>query len=273
MTLGRTSDNKIKIKTDGSAGLRAVSCGCCEQLLSCCSLTAYGAATGQYPLSALPSSFTVTWEEPDYANIFDENGLKCPVPYFTKSTTFTRNGTDYTSTAPGGGIYSVKLEDPYEDGNWQWVTNNFLSSDCFGVIPPEDEWGIYDFNSTNCDNFAFLAGGYNRRITYNYSGLHNDGNFPAPGWPSTVNFEWTSSCCEGAGTTTLTSINGIKWTGEVTWPDYAIGTFPVIVTCFGETWLATVVTQNMVSANLGIDKAGNWPLGTYYSGSDIFVIS
>jgi hypothetical protein len=29
MTLGRTSDNKLKIKTDGEAGLRAVSCGCC----------------------------------------------------------------------------------------------------------------------------------------------------------------------------------------------------------------------------------------------------
>jgi len=29
MTFGRTSDNKLKIKTDGEAGLRAVSCGCC----------------------------------------------------------------------------------------------------------------------------------------------------------------------------------------------------------------------------------------------------
>jgi len=29
MTLGRTSANKLKIKTDGEAGLRAVSCGCC----------------------------------------------------------------------------------------------------------------------------------------------------------------------------------------------------------------------------------------------------
>lgn len=29
MTLGRTSDNKLKIKTDSPKGLRAVSCGCC----------------------------------------------------------------------------------------------------------------------------------------------------------------------------------------------------------------------------------------------------
>jgi hypothetical protein len=33
MTLGRTSDNKIKIKTDGDDGLRAVSCGCCGNCL------------------------------------------------------------------------------------------------------------------------------------------------------------------------------------------------------------------------------------------------
>jgi hypothetical protein len=33
MTLGRTSENKIKIKTDGEAGLRAVSCGCCGNCL------------------------------------------------------------------------------------------------------------------------------------------------------------------------------------------------------------------------------------------------
>ena len=31
MTLGRTAEGKIKIKTDGDAGLRAVSCGCCGQ--------------------------------------------------------------------------------------------------------------------------------------------------------------------------------------------------------------------------------------------------
>jgi hypothetical protein len=37
MTLGRTSDNKIKIKTDG--GLRAVSCGCCGD----CSFGAFSA--------------------------------------------------------------------------------------------------------------------------------------------------------------------------------------------------------------------------------------
>jgi hypothetical protein len=30
MTLGRTSAGKIKIKTDGTAGLRAVECACCE---------------------------------------------------------------------------------------------------------------------------------------------------------------------------------------------------------------------------------------------------
>jgi hypothetical protein len=35
MTLGRTSDNKLKIKTDGEAGLRAVSCACCTPGLSC----------------------------------------------------------------------------------------------------------------------------------------------------------------------------------------------------------------------------------------------
>ena len=29
MTLGRTAEGKIKIKTDGTAGLRAVECGCC----------------------------------------------------------------------------------------------------------------------------------------------------------------------------------------------------------------------------------------------------
>ena len=40
MTLGRTSDNKIKIKTDGTAGLRAVECGCCGPCGGCPSLTA-----------------------------------------------------------------------------------------------------------------------------------------------------------------------------------------------------------------------------------------
>jgi len=32
MTLGRSAANSIKIKTDGEAGLRAVSCGCCGQV-------------------------------------------------------------------------------------------------------------------------------------------------------------------------------------------------------------------------------------------------
>ena len=39
MTLGRTSANKIKIKTDGEAGLRAVSCGCCNCLFDAFSPT------------------------------------------------------------------------------------------------------------------------------------------------------------------------------------------------------------------------------------------
>ena len=33
MTLGRTTSGAIKIKTNGDAGLRAVSCGCCEPMI------------------------------------------------------------------------------------------------------------------------------------------------------------------------------------------------------------------------------------------------
>jgi hypothetical protein len=35
MTLGRTSSNAIKIKTDGTAGLRAVECACCGPIDPC----------------------------------------------------------------------------------------------------------------------------------------------------------------------------------------------------------------------------------------------
>jgi hypothetical protein len=39
MTLGRTSAGKIKIKTDGDDGLRAVECGCCASCNGCSSLS------------------------------------------------------------------------------------------------------------------------------------------------------------------------------------------------------------------------------------------
>ena len=45
MTLGRTSEGKIKIKTDGDAGLRAVECGCCGPCNGCKSLKDFGFAT------------------------------------------------------------------------------------------------------------------------------------------------------------------------------------------------------------------------------------
>ena len=44
MTLGRTSDNKIKIKTDGEAGLRAVGCACCGGGLGSCGCSPMSAA-------------------------------------------------------------------------------------------------------------------------------------------------------------------------------------------------------------------------------------
>ena len=41
MTLGRTSDNKIKIKTDeAGGGLRAVECACCGGVCGCASVSA-----------------------------------------------------------------------------------------------------------------------------------------------------------------------------------------------------------------------------------------
>jgi len=68
MTLGRTSDNKIKIKTDGEAGLRAVSCGCCNPgpCGGCPTILGALPATGTPPVK--PTS--MAWEA-----IFDGGGI------------------------------------------------------------------------------------------------------------------------------------------------------------------------------------------------------
>lgn len=70
MTLGRTSDNKIKIKTDGEAGLRAVSCGCCNPgpCGGCPTILGALPATGTPPVKptslAWTASFSLTTQNP-----------------------------------------------------------------------------------------------------------------------------------------------------------------------------------------------------------------
>ena len=67
MTLGRTAAGKIKIKTDGTAGLRAVECGCCvagpcggcpalEDVLTSTSFLVTETSTGAWvdPMTGLP---------------------------------------------------------------------------------------------------------------------------------------------------------------------------------------------------------------------------
>jgi hypothetical protein len=58
MTLGRTSAGKIKIKTDGEAGLRAVECACCGPCGGCPTILGALPATGTPPVS--PTS--IAWQ-------------------------------------------------------------------------------------------------------------------------------------------------------------------------------------------------------------------
>ena len=60
MTLGRTAAGKIKIKTDGDAGLRAVECACCNPgpCGGCADLI--GSLPQEDPLADPPSS--IAWQ-------------------------------------------------------------------------------------------------------------------------------------------------------------------------------------------------------------------
>ena len=71
MTLGRTSAGKIKIKSDGDAGLRAVECACCNPQPSCCMYEAsladkYDYENLGYRASDLPETLIVNLNSGTY---------------------------------------------------------------------------------------------------------------------------------------------------------------------------------------------------------------
>ncbi len=107
MTLGRTSAGKIKIKTDGTAGLRAVECACCNPPILCSLFPAWNYQAYFDNNNSLPNeiyiggkrSFTSTQIISVVANAE-------PIPTklwgsVNNGTLLSRNGTNYGDTTNG----------------------------------------------------------------------------------------------------------------------------------------------------------------------------
>lgn len=261
----------------------SVSCGCCNPIISnCCPLTPYGAANGQYSLSNLPHHFIITWEQIGdwiWSEYWDcDTGEP---PFEPRTATFTRSGTTYTLSSGSGdsGVWEVRL---YEEARLYWATFGEFSDyyeglrDCFDVATPTGSawWGDY------CSGGAWKR---NWQIQY----YNADGSvwqypsFPLSGWPTTLNFEWCSLLCEEGGegcsgnattTTTITSTNGVTWTGSGSSDCH--GDYSVTVTCLLYGFEAKVEITSTGTSGLPVgtncggpcDTIGNLPVGNYYSG-------
>jgi hypothetical protein len=130
MILGRTADNKIKIKKDG-VGLRAVNCACCvpPPPTGCCAYTASGILNGLYTATDLPDEIKV------YNGGFGFNG-----------NIFTKSGNGYCLALGDG----YQIEAQLIGVNYEWrlfqvgaedsVELNPETPSClYSIFPPEGD--------------------------------------------------------------------------------------------------------------------------------------
>lgn len=288
MTLGRTAEGKLKIKTDGTAGLRAVECGCCNPIISsCCAFTAYGAANGQYNASDLPQSLKVTWMELFY-NYETEQEYFIPCESIHSLNGMRYQQTSISANCWGPMIAEWSLYYPYDTyydvPKWGMVTGGgVFYTDClaFGDYSGWDIPGQFeDFFVEPIGGTQGVTPGWPTTVVasgeWNYSGYHNTTcpNEDGSEIPCSIDL-WPTRGCGGLSSepfsVVLTSTDGITWTGSASVRCH--GTVTVSVNCshtLGAEWQASLTTS---SGGMGPDPAlrfyadatstGNWPIGPY----------
>ena len=169
MTLGRTADNKIKIKTDGSAGLRAVGCACCGPPLpffACCDCPAvmgdwgFSVTGGPIPFNYENQNETIVDDcgegaEPRVCfDIFNAYGFGTPTPIGSEPFSFAfadfaRSGADLASCGWDlrfeAGFYlfeTATIKGP--NGEIDYIYDNQFSGQTVNEIFINNPVGTYD---------------------------------------------------------------------------------------------------------------------------------
>lgn len=137
MILGRTAENKIKIKTDG--GLRAVGCACCGGG-ECCMYPAEALVNGLYSASDLPDEILAT----NFRFSLDDT-------VFTKTG---NSGTFYIGTNENGYQVDVKLHTSLRTNKTIWALYLFDESDGLSSMPECLITAAQDEGSATKDTFA-----------------------------------------------------------------------------------------------------------------------
>ena len=133
MTLGRTSSGAIKIKTDGEAGLRAVSCACCNPCDGCTTFRAITEATSIVITHTRPGWYTTSKNFSTTAPAKTENVILASGPYGGGPyyfTTFTCDPTICSVTS----MQSFSSESGYTFTSSVSVQFSVVDEECVAVI-------------------------------------------------------------------------------------------------------------------------------------------
>lgn len=187
MTLGRTSSNAIKIKTDGTAGLRAVECACC------------GGECKRFLLSLLGLSFEVSLVNLPYPQPFDENdgrGLRCVYTGGASAGDITlyRSGVDLY--CEGGYINTFEA---YTGGEVVVELTHFISE---GIVNLKLFYtkSLDPAGTRECIQAFFCTKGTETQNLFQYDGPLNGFEFPSQTGTYSIPVTQTEShnCCPWA---------------------------------------------------------------------------
>jgi hypothetical protein len=179
MTIGRSAANSIKIKTDGEAGLRAVSCGCCCP--GCTTFRAITEATSIVITHSRPRWYTTSKSFSTIAPTKTENVSLASGPYGEGPyyfTTFTCDPTICSVTS----MQSFSSESGYTFTSSVSVQFSVVDGECVAVITTSAyEYLVFDQLSVEPPP-PYVSIQLNGSIQVPLSQLFGTHQIPETGW-------------------------------------------------------------------------------------------